>query len=133
MRLIANFLTEFLNVYKISQTRTVEDVVKDFIAFGIISEIDEVIARSFLQLDVEQEVSGSNITYPKEQDETTILQIMRNYWNEKDENAAMRFFKIMRIGIYGLLNVFYVSLYFYFFPFLIIIMIYALGDDKIDS
>jgi hypothetical protein len=80
MRLYANFFTEFLNVYKMSQTSSVEDVVKDFIAFGIISEIDVVIAGSFLQIDVAQEVSGCNITYEKLQDQKTIGEIIRTVW-----------------------------------------------------
>ena len=66
MRLWACILTEALNVYKMSQTSAIEDIVKDFIAFGIISEIDEVIAHSFLQLDVAEELRVNNISYPKQ-------------------------------------------------------------------
>ena len=68
MRLWACILTELLNIYKMGQTDAIEDIVKDFVAFGIISEIDEVIAHSFLQLDVAEILRENSISYLKEED-----------------------------------------------------------------
>ena len=47
MKLISCYLTELLNVYKIAQTESIQDVVKDFIALGIIAQIDEVMYLAF--------------------------------------------------------------------------------------
>lgn len=55
-----------------SQTEKIEDIVKDFIAFGIISEIDEVIAHSFLQLDVAEEMRDNSIQYHSDNDLKTL-------------------------------------------------------------
>ena len=68
MRLWACILTELLNIYKMGQTDAIEDIVKDFVAFGIISEIDEVIAHSFLQLDVAEILRENSFSYLKEED-----------------------------------------------------------------
>lgn len=65
MRLWACILTELLNLYKMGQTDAIEDIVKDFIAFGIISEIDEVIVHSFLQVDVAEILRENSISYAK--------------------------------------------------------------------
>jgi hypothetical protein len=53
MRLSGNFFTEVLNVWKMGQSKKIEDVVKDFISFGIIAEIDDLVASSIMNTNVE--------------------------------------------------------------------------------
>ena len=43
MKLFGAFFTEFINMVKITTAGTVDDVVKDFIAFAIIAEIDNIL------------------------------------------------------------------------------------------
>jgi uncharacterized Tic20 family protein len=64
MRLLGNLFTELLNVWKMGQSTAIEDVVKDFIAFGIISEIDDLVASSMMNMNVEQELEDNEIPYP---------------------------------------------------------------------
>ena len=61
MRLKGNFFTEILNVWKMGQVNTIEDVVKDFIAFGIIADIDDLVASSMMDYDIEQELKDNEI------------------------------------------------------------------------
>jgi hypothetical protein len=72
MRLLGNFFTELLNVWKMGQATSIEDVVKDFIAFGIIAEIDDLVASSIMNLQVEDELRDNEIPYPQSQDELKI-------------------------------------------------------------
>ena len=43
------------------QVNTIEDVVKDFIAFGIIADIDDLVASSMMDYDIEQELKDNEI------------------------------------------------------------------------
>lgn len=67
MKLFGGFLTEFINILVIVQSDTIEDVVKDFIAFGIISEIDNLLAASLRGYDVEKAINEADVFYPKKQ------------------------------------------------------------------
>ena len=42
LKYFAGVLTEFINIMKMGQADNIDDVVKDFIAFGIIVEIDNM-------------------------------------------------------------------------------------------
>jgi hypothetical protein len=71
MKLYGGFLTEFINILVIVQAETIEDVVKDFIAFGIISEIDNLLAASLRGYDVTKTIDEAEVYFPKEQLETS--------------------------------------------------------------
>lgn len=43
--------TELLNIFKMGQANSIDDVVKDFIAFGIIAEIDNMILRTISRVE----------------------------------------------------------------------------------
>ena len=51
MKFTAAFLTEFLNIFKMGQAESIDDVVKDFIAFGIIAEVDNMILRTISKVE----------------------------------------------------------------------------------
>ena len=102
MRLWACILTELLNIYKMGETDAIEDIVKDFIAFGIISDIDEVIVNSFLQLNVSEELKEHGISYQKEQDSKPTSDMVKEYL-DGDEPTLIKVIWISRILFYGIL------------------------------
>lgn len=63
LKLFGGILTEFINIYIIIQSESTEDVVKDFIALGIVAEIDNLMSMSIKESLV-REVAESDITYP---------------------------------------------------------------------
>lgn len=67
--------TELLNVWKMGQSTAIEDVVKDFIAFGIISEIEYLVAGSIMNTNVEEEIADNEVPYPNSQNEKTMIEI----------------------------------------------------------
>ena len=56
MKLFGAIVTELINMFKMGQANNVDDVVKDFIAFGIISEIDDLMVLSIPHVNIEEEI-----------------------------------------------------------------------------
>lgn len=63
MKLAGAIITEFINIFKMGQASSVDDIVKDFIAFGIISEIDDLMVMTLSNIDIEHEIEQNTITY----------------------------------------------------------------------
>ena len=58
MKICGGIITEALNMWMMGYAQTEDDVVKDFIAFGIISTVDDIIVMVIKSLDVEKAVEG---------------------------------------------------------------------------
>ena len=67
MKIFGGLQTEISNIVLMIQTETIEDIVKDFIALGIISEIDNVMMATVGAVDAGNEIDNTNIKYPKMQ------------------------------------------------------------------
>jgi hypothetical protein len=63
MKIFGGVLTEVLNMYMMGFNETEEDVVKDFIAFGAIATIDDIVVAVINGLDVEEAVEGQTFNY----------------------------------------------------------------------
>ena len=131
MRLLGNLFTELLNVWKMGQSSAIEDVVKDFIAFGIIAEIDDLVASTMMNMEVEQELEDNEIPYPQSQDHKKFWDILSSAMEKldhKQERGPNRLLQIILITIYIFWQTIYVVVYFYFFPFFIVLLIFIFGD-----
>ena len=53
MKICGGIITELLNMWMMGFNSTEDDVVKDFIAFGIIASIDDIMVAVIKSLDVE--------------------------------------------------------------------------------
>ena len=91
MKLYGGFFTEFINILVIVQSDTIEDVVKDFIAFGIISEIDNLLAASLRGYDVEKTINEAEVYYPKVQHETSWFTYLSTKYEELKKDDKMAF------------------------------------------
>ena len=54
MKILGGLFTEIINVGIIITSTTVTDIVKDFIALGIISEIDDYMGKALKLYDMEE-------------------------------------------------------------------------------
>ena len=61
MKIIGGISTEIINMIKMGQASKIEDVVKDFIAFEIICNIDNVMATTIFQRDISHEMQDNKI------------------------------------------------------------------------
>lgn len=59
-KITGGFMTEVINLLKMGQTYAVQDIVKDFIAFGIISEIDDLIVPTIKGVDIEAMITSDS-------------------------------------------------------------------------
>ena len=60
-KLIGVVICEFLNSYTILLSGSVSDVIKDYIAFGIIADIDNTVASILFSINVEGAIEEANI------------------------------------------------------------------------
>eukprot|EP00347_Sterkiella_histriomuscorum_P003827 403362788 len=109
MQLISALATEVISIILICSQDTVQNVIMNFIALGVIAEIDDIYARSLYQNKIKQEI-----------EEGVTLQI--------DElNPARPEYKSMcqfSFIIYKALRTAYESYYYYFMPFTVIAVSY---------
>jgi hypothetical protein len=121
MKWMGGIFTEIVNIIIIIRSETVTDVVKDFIALGIIAEIDDYVGKSLKLVDLEEEIDKAEIKYLSTQsyrsDDTKI----------NEELAKYSFLRqlVMRLMLVGhkIIQFLYTSVYYYFTPFLFIFVI----------
>lgn len=58
-------LTELLNMLVLVESKTIDGVLKDFIAFGFISEIDNYMLYTVKRVNGEEEVDSAEMYYDK--------------------------------------------------------------------
>ena len=66
MKLFGAVGTEFICIMTICNSESLSDIVMDYIAFGIISEVDNLIAGSVFNHDIEGEIAETKVEYPAE-------------------------------------------------------------------
>ena len=64
MQFIAAIMTEFVNILIITTSKNIDDVVKDFIAFGCIAEIDNLMLYTVLNINSQDDIDRSKLYYP---------------------------------------------------------------------
>jgi hypothetical protein len=73
MKLFGAFFTEFINMVKITTAGTVDDVVKDFIAFAIIAEIDNILGQTLKSVDKKDSLDSQDVKYDKKLESKSFL------------------------------------------------------------
>jgi len=66
MKFLGVFLTEIINIYLIAINSDISDVIMNFIAFGVIADIDDIVGSSITEINVEEENEVS-VMYDKRQ------------------------------------------------------------------
>jgi hypothetical protein len=54
MKLFGGGICEIVNIMVIVQSTTILDVIKDYVAFGIIAEIDDIVASTLFGINIEE-------------------------------------------------------------------------------
>ena len=61
MKIIGALLCEFLNIATILKSETVGDVIKDYIAFGIIADIDDIVASILFSQNIPDIIAEADL------------------------------------------------------------------------
>ena len=134
LKLGGGILTELINIYIIIQAESIEDVVKDFIALGIVAEIDNLMSLSIRESLV-REVAESNITYPIWVNQIQDIRLIVKKWTEGKHSHFSMVQQSLGMMFFRTLDFIYVVLYFYFFPFLVVFLVnnYGIRDISADT
>lgn len=135
MKLLGSFLTELLNMQRITTASSVEDVVKDFVAFIIIAEIDDIIGRTLKAIDIKESIENQNITYDRELEDISFFQYCNNFLTNMNCGDPMlktleMVFQFIAMVIYKVIVTVYVIFYFYFFPLISILFVFYYFPNK---
>ena len=77
MKFVAGTFTELMSIIMIMSSDDIGDVVKDFIAFNIIKEIDNMMVMTVSNCDVEKEFENAEITYPESQNYISSFKLIK--------------------------------------------------------
>jgi len=125
MKFLGVFFTEIVNIYLIAINDDISDVIMNFIAFGVIADIDDIVGSSITEINCEEE-NEVQVMYDKRQ-------LYENEFNNlKRIFPTMKSGRMMEFGmlsiftlIYTIIKVFHYCFFFYFGPFLITFLVFT--------
>lgn len=85
MKFTAGLLTEITNILIIVQSKDIENCIKDFIAFGFICEIDDLILNTVTSIDCNDEINRAGIAFPKKQFLKTFYDSYVEIWYQSQD------------------------------------------------
>merc|ERR1712100_230153 len=120
---------------RITTASSVEDVVKDFVAFIIIAEIDDIIGRTLKAIDLKDFLENQNITYDRKLEDIGFFEHCDKFITEMNcGDPPLRtlemIFQFVAMVIYKLIATVHVIFYFYFFPLISILFIFYYFPNK---
>ena len=65
MKFSAGLFTEMTNILIIVQSGNIETVIKDFVAFGFICEIDDMMISTVTSINCSETIENAGIGFPK--------------------------------------------------------------------
>ncbi len=107
MQLIGALLTELICIFLICSQDSVQNVIMNFVALGVIAEIDDIYARTLYQNRIKQEIEDG-----KALDTTLPNQITSERWFHPTK------------AFFSVIFTFYQTYYYYFMPFTVIALTY---------
>ncbi|CDW74572.1 UNKNOWN [Stylonychia lemnae] len=119
MQFLGAIGTEVINIFLICQQDSVQNVIMNFIALGVIAEIDNIYAGTLY--------NNSSKKLIEDNDEKVNLQIndkkpVRSYYSKRFRLSTL---------VHGVLRLFYETYYYYFMPFSVIVITFF--SDLIDE
>ena len=117
LQLSTALLTEIISMWLIASQVTIMDVVMNFVALQIISEIDNMFSESSQDKNMKRYVDDNP-------DEYQPLIVKHLHENPSSERPWGNWFLL---AFWRVLDFFYVCMYFYFFPFVAVILNFAIG------
>ena len=128
-KVLGGLFASITNAFIIMQSPDSCEAVKDFVAVGIIYEIDNIVAKTLFGSETKEmlEVDKKKIVVTKEADQRTDIDVIRKFKpvfgdeQEDRESLSLGSFILLTIAmfIYRVFALFYQIIYFYFIPMLV--------------
>mgnify|MGYP000936629885 CR=1 FL=1 len=133
MKFWGGFLTQILNIFVIVQSEGVDTVITDFIAFGIIAEIDDMIAMTIKDFNPGDLIFESNNKLHFEKDAIDLNEISKKEFENWTGSKFSLYFRKMYYAFFSFQRLAYEIFHFYFTPYLCLILVLAFGSDPADK
>ena len=138
VKFVAVILCVFLNMYLICNSNSMSDIVKDFVAIGIIADIDDIITVLIMSNNISQEIDEAELKF----DQTKGIYFQNDLKLLKEEFEEHRhkvkgldlfllylklFVQFCCLGLIRVYKFLYDTIYYYFTPYMILGLIFKYG------
>ena len=133
MKISGGVLCEYVNIITILQSESIGDVIKDYIAFGIIAEIDDIVASIMFAINIPDAIEQADIKLDlreyEKSDITRVIGVLRTI----TPRTFYRMLYLILVTWYNVIKAVYTVFYFYFTPFTIIHFLIYFADRSSKS
>lgn len=121
MQLVSPLTTEFVLILAMSQTAKLSMIIKSFVALGFVIKIDDMFSENFPN-EIKATASDLRLTIGK--DQNTFKKIWRRIQKERKKGGKANWggaiANVLTTFWFTLLNNFYIIIYYYMFPWLVV-------------
>jgi len=118
MQFSGAFLTESINIVSICSLENSKEVIMNFIALGVIAEIDNYYLSALPPSDLKERLEQP---FPIKN-----LSGKIRFWDRNYKTKIV-------CCIYKIIKIFEVSIYYYFTPFIVLILTYLIAGQNVDT
>ena len=119
-KLVGAFATEVATVYFMMRDKTVNGVIGSFVAFSIVSKIDNIMALTLTNVDIGGEIGAKPIKFNSRSKIYDDFKLLKKWFHDKDMNIIQWVFMLMYMMFSRTLRFLYVTIYFYFTPIAVV-------------
>ena len=112
--------TEFATIYFMVRDKTVTSVIMSYLTFTIVSRIDDIMGQTLTNVDIEAEIAADPIKFNACHRIYDDIRTVKRWKNQGDMNILQWVFMVSTLIISRVLRFIYVTVYFYFVPFIVV-------------
>ena len=90
-------------------------------------------AFTLKNINVQELIRNANIKYPKEKNFMGLFTQIKEVFMSNNVIYLRKFYRVFAISLYFVLEFFYEVFYFYFSPFLVLVLVIMFGSDPKDQ
>ena len=123
MKLVGGIFTDVINMYVICLDDTIGAVIGDYVAFGIIAEIDDIVGE-LVNMDAAAECEEAGFELDKsEATPSTEDMSEQEIESKKKSGICWKAQHLLIRGYYSLFRILYIVIFYYLSPFLVMIIV----------
>ena len=126
-------LAECGSAYLIVQASNVKGTLGAFLGMSIVANIDNYMAKTITEVNIGAEMGKEKIKYPKNGESFMADWLEMKRWNDEVKMGLFNWLiRLFLLAFHRLFKLFYVVAYFYFAPFMVLILNMVLRDSQPD-
>ena len=117
------FITELATIYFMVRNKSVNSVIGSFVAFSLVSKIDNIMAKTLTGVDIGGEMGAKPIKFNANSKVSDDIEIVKMWFKDRDMNIVQWAFMLMCMIISRALKFMYICVYFYFTPVVVMLLV----------